>query len=143
MKANYEDKIPKQTSEVSFGNLYDVNKQLMAKEAKLNEEKFKEQKQRLGDWIYQQSDQQYFMMLCHERRDYTVFNINKDPLGNITIDKIQSMLDDVIECLTNRGDILAIDLQETGGWEFWIRHFEDNDCSVYCLFPYGTAVLEY
>ena len=29
MKANYEDKIAKQTTEIAMGNLYDVNKQLI------------------------------------------------------------------------------------------------------------------
>ena len=30
MKANYQDKIPKKESEVSLGNLYDMNKQIIA-----------------------------------------------------------------------------------------------------------------
>ena len=37
MKANYEDKIPKKTSEVSLGNLYDMNKQLMEQEEPIND----------------------------------------------------------------------------------------------------------
>ena len=36
MKANYEDKIPQATSEVSLGNLYDMNKQLMEKEPEIS-----------------------------------------------------------------------------------------------------------
>lgn len=143
MKANYEDKIPKKTSEVSLGNLYDMNKQLMANEASISEEKLKEKKQALGDWISKLTYQHYFMMLCHERRDYTLFNMQYNELGDITVDQVCTMIDDVIECMTNRGTLLTMDLQEDGAWELWIRHATDGECSAYYLFPYGSAVLEY
>jgi hypothetical protein len=48
---------------------------------------------------------------------------------------------DVLECLDNRGAILAMELQPDGVWELWIR--VDEECYAYYLFPYSTAVLEY
>ena len=80
------------------------------------------------------------MLLCNERKDYTVFRMRDT---TATIGAIQNMVNDVIECMTNRGTLLAIDLQEAGGWELWIKGAEDGFCSAYYLFPYGAAVLEY
>ena len=140
MKANYKDKIPKKESEVALGNLYDMNKQMMAQEPELSEETLLEKGGLLADWIRTHSAQQYFMMLCHERRDYTVFNIRPRMVG-VSINQINSMVGDVIECLQNRGTLIGMDLQDDGAWEFWIR--DEDECSAFYLFPYGAAVLEY
>lgn len=139
MKANYEDKIPKQTSEVSLGNLYDMNKQLMANEASISDEVLTEKKKALMDWITENFAQSYFMLLCNERKDYTVFRM-KDRCP--TIGAVTDMANDVIECMTNRGTLLALDLQEAGGWELWLRD-DEGEIAAYYLFPYGAAVLEY
>lgn len=139
MKANYKDKIPQKTSEVALGNLYDMNKQLMAQEAEIAADVLEQKKQHLITWITENFTQSYFMLLCNERKDYTVFRM-KD--ASATIGAITSMANDVIECMTNRGTLLALDLQEAGGWELWMRD-ENNEVFAYYLFPYGAAVLEY
>lgn len=139
MKANYEDKIPKKTSEVSLGNLYDMNKQLMANEAEIAPEVRTEKRKALIDWIKANYNEHYFMMLCHELRDYTVFRL-RDTAP--TIGAICTMADDVFECMKNRGTLLALDLQDAGGWELWLRT-ETGEIAAYYLFPYGSAVLEY
>ena len=139
MKANYEDKIPKKISEVALGNLYDMNKQLMAQEAEIAADVLEQKKQHLIAWITENFAQSYFMLLCNERKDYTVFRM-KD--ASATIGAITGMANDVIECMTNRGTLLALDLQEAGGWELWMRD-ENNEVFAYYLFPYGAAVLEY
>lgn len=140
MKANYKDKIPKKESEVSLGNLYDMNKQMMAQEPELDEEALLTKGALLTDWIRTHAAQQYFMMLCHERRDYTVFNIRPRMTG-ISINQINSMVGDVVECLKNRGTLVGMDLQDDGVWEFWIN--DEGECFAFYLFPYGPAVLEY
>jgi hypothetical protein len=139
MKANYEDKIPKKTSEVSLGNLYDMNKQLMTNETGISAEVKEAKYKQLIDWIKYNYQSYYFMMLCHERRDYTVFHF-KDTVPSIG--DVQSMAADVFECMNNRGTLLALDLQDAGGWELWLRA-DDGEISAYYLFPYGEAVLEY
>ena len=142
MKANYEDKIPKQTSEVSLGNLYDVNKQLMEKESPITKEERKLAKNHLVTWLMNNFNQKYLMLLCHEIRDYTMFNLNKTSttiaLPIVTADQVA---EDIFECMTNRGQLLAIDQTEENAWEIWIRNPEG--CFAYYLFPYGEAVLEY
>jgi hypothetical protein len=143
MKANYEDKIPKAQSTMDFGNLYDVNKQLMDKEPAIDAETLWQKGQALEAWLTEHFTQKYFMLLCHERRDYTVFNVDKTNLiTKPDLLRCRCMREDIIECMTNRGTLLALDLQEAGGWELWIRT-EENEIYAYYLFPYGAAVLEY
>ena len=142
MKANYEDKIPKQTSEVSFGNLYEINQQLMSNEAKIAEDTLEIKKQELSEWIQSHYEQKYLMLLNNDLHDYTIFNLRKNNdialYGNNVGVRAAN---DVIECMVNRGTLLALSLQADGVWELWIKNSEG--CFVYYLFPYGDAVLEY
>ena len=81
-------------------------------------------------------DGKYWMLLCHERRDYTVFNLQ----GEMTVRDINK---DVIECLKNRGIVLAIDEQSDGNYEIWIRDKKTKDNVIYYLFNYEFGVIEY
>ena len=141
MKANYEDKT-KPTAEVSLGNLYDMNKQLMEQEPAISDAELQLAKEHLRNWISANFKQKYLMLLCHELRDYTLFNLDKT--SSWAVAKPQSVyeaVNDIIECMTNRGELLVIDDQKNGAWELWIRNAEG--CFAYYLFPYGEAVLEY
>lgn len=142
MKANYEDKIPQKTSEVSLGDLYDINKQLMSQEPVITKAELQLAKEHLRNWLTHNFQQKYFMLLCHELRDYTLFNLDKTNSWKMASPTtIMNAADDIIECMTNRGELLVMDEQENGAWELWIRNPEGN--FVYYLFPYGEAVLEY
>lgn len=141
MKANYEDKVNHQETQVEMGNLYDMNKQLMLNQPAITEDRLVEIVSQLYTWITERTSQHYFMLLCYERRDFTLFNIQpKDILGT-TIGQINAMVNDIIECMTNRGMLLSADLQDDGAWELWLR--VEDECFAYYLFPYGEAVLEY
>lgn len=141
MKANYEDKIPKSTSEVNLGNLYDMNKQLMEQEVEISNEVLAQKMDAIHDWLWD-NNTKYYMLLCHERRDYTVFNLDKtNSWKQVEHRNCCAMVEDIVECMRNRGIILAMDLQPDGVWELWIR--ADGECFAYYLFPYTDAVLEY
>ena len=141
MKANYKDKT-KSTSEVTLGNLYEVNKQLMEKEPALSNAEIQLTKEHLRNWFTHNFKEKYFMLLCHELRDYTLFNLDKTSTWQIAPPTtIMSAAEDVIECMTNRGTLIVADDQENGSWELWIRNSEG--CFAYYLFPYSTAVIEY
>ena len=100
-------------------------------------------KEHLRAWFTTYFTQKYFMLLCTERKDYTVFNLNKDNNWNIANPMtIWNATNDVVECMTNRGQLLSIEDQQDGAWELWIKT-EDGECYAYYLFPYGEAVLEY
>lgn len=141
MKANYEDKM-QPTSEVTLGNLYDINRQLMEKEPKISSDELQLAKEKLRAWISRRFEQKYFMLLCHELRDYTLFNLDKTDCWKLAKpDSVLHAADDIIECMQNRGELLIVDEQEDEAWELWIRNADG--CFVYYLFPYGAAVLEY
>lgn len=142
MKANYEDKIPKQTSEVAMGNLYEMNKQLMAAAPALTAEQTMEKEPTLTKWFTDHFCQQYFMLLCKEQSDYTIFNLDKTSTWHTPRTGVaEQAAADVIDCMLNRGVLLSIDLQDDGVWELWIRNREG--CFAYYLFPYGNAVIAY
>lgn len=143
MNANYKNKVSKKEAEVSMGSLYDINKQLISNYAKMDDEKIKDKLVLVKDWVSESIDQHYFMLLCHERRDYTLFNAQKTEQGNYTINQLNMITNDLLECLQNRGSLLSMDLQEDNTWEFWIKEPIDNKCYAYYFFPYGAAVLEY
>lgn len=143
MKANYEDKIPQQTSEVTLGNLYDVNKQIMEQMEELTPELREEASNKILNWFTcGHPSERYYMLLCHELRDYTLFNLDKSgQWRNIPAAKCAIAANDVIECMTNRGKLLSVEKEDGDVWELWIRN--DEGCFAYYLFPYSTAVLEY
>lgn len=142
MKANYEDKLNTPTSEVNLGNLYDINKQLMDKEPEIDKKVIENKTQELKDWFAKNFSQKYFMLLCHEMRDFTLFNLDKTNTWKNMVPSIcAEAAIDIIDCLQNRGSILAIQLQDDGTWELWIRNTQG--CFAYYLFPYGAAVIEY
>lgn len=144
MKANYNNK-PESETTAALGSLYDLNKVIMMHEVALTQEQIENKKDELHDWIYENVAQKYFMLLCNEQRDYTIFNLNKDNSVDAQLwggmGAVTDATNDVIECLTNRGELLAADAQPDGTWEFWIR--SADECFAYYFFPYGNAVLEY
>ena len=130
-------------AEFEAGNLYEMNKKLVIKYEKrlrgkaLYNQINKELRPYLLDNI---SKHKYFMLLCHEKRDYTVFNLLSDRTS-------QELLDKVIEklklCLHNRGAIYGIDRTEDGvGVEIWLKYDGDENVVCYYFFPYTEAVIE-
>ena len=78
------------------------------------------------------------MLLCNERKDYTIFHIN-----NICNDKkpMELSLCLIDECLKNRGEIRGIDItKDKGAIEIWLSI--DGEAYVYYFFPYDSALVE-
>lgn len=114
-------------------NLYDANKQLMENEPPMDPIMFNRKTYECAQAMI---DGKYWMLLCHERRDYTVFNLQ----GEVTVRNINK---DLIDCLKNRGIVLAIDRQPDGAYEIWIRDKKTKDNVIYYLFNYEFGVIEY
>ena len=73
------------------------------------------------------------MLLCHDRRDYTIFH---------TTVPENSVYKDLEECLVNRGLIYGIDkTEDEGAIEIWLMIDDEPYC--YYFFPYENAVVEY
>lgn len=133
MKANYE--APKQEAEISMGNMYEVNKQLMKYETPITEEEIINRKNDITNWLFE-TDNKYYMLLCHEKRDYTIFAVQSE----MGAEDIADILID--ECIYNRGDLVAIDkVPNEEVYEIWIKDLSD-EYNCYYFFPYGEAVIE-
>ena len=125
------------TSRVSVGNLYDLNKDLVEKETKpLTQEELAIKKEMVHDFLRENGKASYMMLLCHEQRDYTVFNLTTTDdfamyTPNILID----------ECLKNRGEIRSIELTANkDAIEIWLVINKKAYC--YYFFDYTNGVIE-
>ena len=125
-------------SNLEMGTVYDLNKQLVETAEKvISPYKLNEKKKIITQFIRESKDN-YFMLLCNERRDYTLFNIISDKeedklneLANVFVD----------ECLQNRGNIKGIDLTENkDAIEVWLSIEGESYC--YYFFPYNAGVVE-
>ncbi len=128
----------KKITEASLGNLYDMNKIFIKDhEPELTEGNLNSKKQIIIDFI-KKCNNNYYMLLCNERKDYTVFRW-KDLNSALAPFEIANILVD--ECLKNRGSIRGIDLtQAKDAMEIWL--IIDDDAYVYYFFPYDAAVIE-
>ena len=66
---------------VNIGTAYDMNKQLYARVPHIPDETVKERQHRMVAWIDYTSNK-YYMLLCRERHDYTVFARLHDSTGD-------------------------------------------------------------
>lgn len=122
------------TSKVSIGTLYDLNKAAVIKEISLTGEKLEEKKPAIIDFLKDKNNT-YYMLLCNERRDYTVFRLKEENSINDLVNCL------VNECLLNRGLIKGIDIiKDQGAIEIWLSI--DEEAFVYYFFPYDSAIIE-
>jgi hypothetical protein len=117
--------------EIDLGlNLYEFNKQGMAQEKPLDVIDFNRQIINMVEDVAARS--KYWMLLCRERNDYTVF---------IILTK-EGTVSEILETLLNRGLILAIDKQKDGNYEIWIRDRDTNENFVYYFFNYEFGIVK-
>lgn len=122
--------------QVELGNLYEMNKQLISQtQQPLNHLELAARQIKLENWFNWKIDS-YAMLLCHERRDYTVFHLYEKANPNPPALAAKELID----CLMNRGEILVIDEADGDAWEIWLRI--DKEVYCYYLFNYDNAVIE-
>lgn len=127
----------KNNTEIDLGStVYEANKQLIKQTEKPLTHLELPVKIELMRDFFEKKVKQYAMLLCHEQRDYTVFNLNPESLvAPLTA------ANDVIDCCSNRGKILSIENTEDNfAIEIWLSIDEEPYC--YYLFPYDEAVIE-
>lgn len=126
----------KPTSNVTLGTLYDMNKGIVEKSVPdLTKEELEDKKNLIIEFLKDTSNK-YYMLLCNDKKDYTVFRrISKQNTGNT----LANILID--ECLQNRGNTKSIEYTETkDAIEIWISI--DGESYCYYFFPYDTAIIE-
>ncbi len=120
---------------ISVGTLYDANKEIMKTGKPLSHLELAAIQPKLEDWFNWIIDT-YAMLLCHERRDYTIFHLYEKQNPNPPAIAAKELL----ECLNNRGEILSIDETSDKAWEIWLKIKDQSYC--YYLFRYDDAVIE-
>ena len=114
-------------------SLYDFNKTNMAQIKPYDPIVLNKMCTQVAEDIWQNDKPSYWMLLCRERNDYTVFRIYWDE---------EELKKAILECLNNRGYVLDITKQPDNNYEIWIRDFDTNDNVVYYLFDYNNAIIE-
>lgn len=125
----------KKTTNIEMGNLYDMNKSIIENNIPpMTKEEIEKSKTIIADYVFYKKNQ-YYMLLCNDRKDYTIFNISKE---NHIIEAGRILVD---ECLSNRGKIKSIALTETeDAVEIWLSIEGESYC--YYFFAYDLGVIE-
>jgi len=131
---------------VSLGTLYDVNKNLVEMNLpSLTQEELQNKKDIIVDFI-NETGNAYYMLLCNDRKDYTIFHRSYNGTTKLFCDNegtVEETLETVLidECLPNRGETKSIELTENkDAIEIWISINKESYC--YMFFPYDAAIIE-
>lgn len=122
-------------AEIDGGNLYDMNKGIIGQLPPISKENLKDRKLVLGDYILN-SHNTYYMLLCHEKRDYTLFNLNDN------VDNIERAVEDIIVCINNRGTLIDISIDTNNVPAIWMK-WDNEEVSCYYFFGYDQGVIDY
>ena len=121
--------------DINAGNMYDYNKELVKNYEKPLTHVELAARQEALESFFEDKVIKYAMLLCHEQRDYTLFNLKT------TSTAIHQAAKEVILCCMNRGEVVGIDKTDDGlAYEIWI--IIDDEAYCYYLFPYDQAVIE-
>lgn len=123
-------------ADISMGTLYDMNKAAIVSMPSLTGSEFKKNLKKIKQFFLEKTDK-YFMLLNRETYNFALFN-----LGNKNEIAMKQTIDDLKECLDNRGRVVSIEPDSTGNYEIWIVD-ETNEALVYYLFPYDLGVIEH
>lgn len=123
-------------AEASLGNLYEMNKDLMKNENPLSNADIYSKIEDLVLPFITSTKNKYYMLLCRERYDFTLFNFE-----DRTKAQIHSSKKGLHTCLVNRGTVYSIEETEAkDAIEIWVQI--DDEFFVYYFFPYDLGVLE-
>lgn len=113
-------------------NAYDLNKQIIGQLKVLDEEAFEEKKNLIRKFC-NDTNNEYYMLLCRDINYYTLFKMDLK-LADELINEV------LIECAQGIGEIKAIDLTEdNNAIEFWMTY--QNETYVAYFFPYDAGVI--
>lgn len=126
--------------EVDMGlNVYEFNKNIMKQLPVMEEDAFENIKSTFVEYLENTPAEQYLMLLCKERADYTLFNFYDQWDEN-------QFTSDIFECFANRGlGIVNLEIIDNGiAVEIWVKEpGQMEDADLYYLFPADQMVIEY
>lgn len=123
-------------SEIGLGNLYDYNKNRINLVSALSKSKIEEAKTKIKIYMCNKQNK-YYMLLCREKNDYTIFKTNNKPEGHLY--NISVALDEIIP---SRGAaIKEIEYDKTSdAYEIWVS--TENESFMYLFFPCDNFVID-
>lgn len=122
-------------AEVDSGmTVYDMYKQLTVKQEPMDAIYFNQEMLRIASDDDMKAN--YLMLLCNDRRDYSIFHNNDSKDFN------HSFAKELAETLWNRGDCLLVEKQDNGSYEIWVRDRSTKENFCYFLFNYDNAIIE-
>lgn len=112
---------------------YDIYKNLYANMDPLDDSKLSSRLNTIGNWFGAKLPNTYFMLLCRERNDYTIFKL-KSP-------NYYQACQELKETLQSRGDIIDIEyIHGDDCYQCWVKN--TGAVSMYMLFPCDDFVIE-
>lgn len=124
-------------ADITLGNLYDFNKQAYANEKPLDPIQFNLKINEAAKDIFNRNSN-YWMLLCKERSDFTVFQFCECRFHK----EIEDFRSALKETINNRGQLLEVEKQDDGNYEIWIRDPENNENFAYYLFDYSFGIVK-
>lgn len=120
-------------ADVAVGNLYELNKQIMAQLPPQSEAIMNHNWTVIGDWFGKDKNR-WFMLMCKERSDFTFLHI--------TDNHFAKGIEELKEVLQERGQILAIQYQHgEDAFEIWVKNKEE-EVYMFMLFSAGWMIVE-
>lgn len=117
---------------INMGTLYQTNCDIYKQLPQMTKEAFETQTLNVAAWFSSRTERKYFMFLCRELNDYTIFEFI-DP----NYDKAKEELRDLI---TSRGLPILIDYNhQQDSYEIWIKR--NNEVHMYMLFPCDDFII--
>jgi len=124
------------SNKITIGSLYEMNKQLFKQIKPPSEQIINLELANIGAWFSANINTKYYMLLCKERSDYTLFH-----LDNFNYNKIIQELKEVLE---ERGDIMGFDfVHGENAYQCWVRERDDeHQVYMFMLFDADWMVVE-
>ena len=113
-------------------SLYELNKTLYRSLSEISFNELQKDKVKIKEWIKDCGDE-FFMLLCNERMDYTVFALT---------DTGAPAEQEIVDIVCERGIIKSIEINKEELWiQFWIETSK-KEIYMYALFPYDNGVIK-
>ena len=124
------------SNKIIVGSLYEMNKQLFKQIKPPSEQIINLELANIGAWFSANINTKYYMLLCKERSDYTLFH-----LDNFNYNKAVQELKEVLE---ERGDIMGFDfIHGENAYQCWVRERDDeHQVYMFMLFEADWMVVE-
>lgn len=128
------------SNNATVGTLYDLNKNLYKQVPHMNSNDFDNMATNMALWFSSRAQRKYFMFLCRELNDYTIFHFNSA--------NYNAAREELVDLIRSRGNA-CIDIQYDhagDNYDIWLKRYdvETKEAQVYMykLFPCDDFIIE-